>query len=64
MGVHVAPSPHNLVLFVEQEEGMQQILLGPEPVVVHHPSPRIFHWEEDVVEVDQDAFLEPGQHLE
>jgi hypothetical protein len=61
VNLHRARGPEDFELRVEAEKCLQQVLLGPEPEVVQHGVARIVGRKKDIVNVDQNSGLEPGE---
>jgi hypothetical protein len=50
--------PEYFELRVEQQKRVDDVLLGPKAVLLHHPRLRILVRQEYVVKVDQDSWLQ------
>jgi len=54
----------DLVMCVADQECLQHVLLVPEVVMVHHDRSWIRGRQVDVVDVDEDSWLKPGQDFQ
>ena len=48
---------------VEDQEGLQEVLLAPGSALIDHPSARVLVGQKDVVDVDPDARGQAGQKV-
>ena len=61
--MHVAPRPQDSKTVVERQERLEKILLVPKQVPSQHPLLVIFGRGKNVVNVNNNAFLESRQNV-
>src|ERR1700722_10931618 len=64
MALHRAAAPQHFELRIEHQQGLQQVLLGPEREIMQHRLARIVGGKEDVMGVDQHAAGDAGYNFE
>src|SRR5687767_1724671 len=62
--IDIAAAPQHLEIPVSDQKGLQEVLLGPEVLLSHHPILRVMSGEENIVNVDNDYLLQRRQHFQ
>ena len=62
--LHEIIGKQDLELRVERQESLEKVLFRPEAMFLQDPVLRVFPREEDIVDMDDDARIQPGDDLQ